>query len=79
MFLTAEAVAHAALVREESRGAHTRLDFPGEQKEWQEVHVVVRKGQGDSMEVLKEATADAPDELSKIARSTLEELEGAQE
>ncbi|HBF23804.1 MAG TPA: fumarate reductase/succinate dehydrogenase flavoprotein subunit [Planctomycetes bacterium] len=79
LFLTAEAVARAALVREESRGAHTRLDFPGEQKEWQEVHVVVRKGQGDSMEVLKEATADAPDELSKIARSTLEELEGAQE
>ena len=74
--MTAEAVARAALAREESRGAHTRTDFPGEREEWQEVHVVVRKTEDGSMEVSKEAAADAPDELSKIARSSLKELEG---
>ena len=74
--MTAEAVTRAALVREESRGAHTRTDFPGESEDWQEVHVVVSKAEDGSMDVRKEAATDAPDELAKIARSTLEELEG---
>ena len=30
LLITAEAVARAALQRQESRGAHTRLDYPGE-------------------------------------------------
>ena len=37
LLITAEAVARAALMREESRGAHTRLDFPGESEEWVQV------------------------------------------
>ena len=32
LLITSEAVARAAKFREESRGAHTRADFPGEQK-----------------------------------------------
>ncbi len=76
LFLTAEAVARAALVREESRGAHTRADFPGEQEAWQKVHVVIRKGEDGSMAVRQETAADAPDELAKIALASLDELEG---
>ena len=33
LIITAESVARSALMREESRGAHTRVDFPGEQDE----------------------------------------------
>src|SRR4029453_7390639 len=46
LLITAEAVTRAALVRQESRGAHTRVDYPGEQDEWQKVNVVVRRGKG---------------------------------
>ena len=34
LIITAESVARSAFMREESRGAHTRVDFPGEQDEW---------------------------------------------
>ena len=75
--VTAEAVTRSALIREESRGAHTRLDFEGEREEWLAFHVVVRKGDDDRMEALKVKRPDPPDELAKIAYATLEELEGA--
>ena len=38
--------------------------------------VLVSKAKDGKMDVRKEAATDAPDELAKIARSTLEELEG---
>ena len=40
----AEAVARAALLREESRGAHSRLDFPGYDEHWGERNIVVAAG-----------------------------------
>jgi len=76
LMVSAEAVARAALMREESRGAHTRLDFEGEQDEWLPYNVVVRKG-ADGMEVEKVRRPQAPADLSAIANATLEELEGS--
>jgi succinate dehydrogenase / fumarate reductase flavoprotein subunit len=38
-----DAVARSALTREESRGAHSRLDFPDTGDEWATVNVVVRR------------------------------------
>jgi L-aspartate oxidase len=38
-------VAEAALLREESRGAHYRTDFPEPREEWQR-HLVFRRGEG---------------------------------
>jgi len=41
MLLISECIAHAALSREESRGGHTRDDFPGMNPEWRKLNLVV--------------------------------------
>jgi succinate dehydrogenase / fumarate reductase flavoprotein subunit len=75
LLITAEAVTRAALVRQESRGAHTRFDFPAEREEWGKMNVIIRKGPR-GMEVEKEQRPEPPKELAAIAYATLEELEG---
>jgi succinate dehydrogenase / fumarate reductase flavoprotein subunit len=40
MLLVGECVAQAALTREESRGGHTRDDFPGMSAEWRKINLV---------------------------------------
>ncbi|ASU82658.1 fumarate reductase/succinate dehydrogenase flavoprotein subunit [Nocardiopsis gilva YIM 90087] len=40
MLLVAEAIARAALEREESRGGHTRDDFPGMSPEWRRINLI---------------------------------------
>ena len=74
LIITSEAVARAALLREESRGAHTRLDFEGERDDWGQVNIVIRKGP-DGMVVEKVERGEDPPHLAAIARATLEELE----
>ena len=46
LLVCAEAVARAALLREESRGAHSRLDFPEYDGYWAEHNIVVANGDG---------------------------------
>ena len=70
-----EAVAKAAFLREESRGAHTRLDHPGESDEWAKVNVVVRKAADGRMQVEKVARAAPPPELARVAYAKIEDLE----
>jgi succinate dehydrogenase / fumarate reductase flavoprotein subunit len=76
LLVVSEAVALSALMREESRGAHTRIDFEKESEEWLKYNVVVRKGPDGKMQVLKVQRKDPPAELAKIAYAELEELEG---
>jgi succinate dehydrogenase / fumarate reductase flavoprotein subunit len=78
LLIVGEAVARSAHLREESRGAHTRLDFEGERDEWARFNVVTRKGPGGEMQVEKIERPDPPHELAAIAYATLEELEGGQ-
>ena len=51
MLLVSECVALAALERQESRGGHTRDDYPGMRAEWRKVNVVCRvDGDGVAIE-----------------------------
>jgi succinate dehydrogenase / fumarate reductase flavoprotein subunit len=75
LLITAEAVTRAALVRQESRGAHTRLDYFGESEEWQKVNVIVRRGKDGRMETRVETRPDPPKELAAIAYASIEDLE----
>jgi succinate dehydrogenase / fumarate reductase flavoprotein subunit len=74
LLITSEAVTRAALIREESRGAHTRLDFPGESPEWVKYNVIIKKGPS-GMEVEKRARPDGPAHLVAIANAKIEDLE----
>jgi succinate dehydrogenase / fumarate reductase flavoprotein subunit len=42
LLVCAEAITRAALMRQESRGAHSRLDFPEPSAEWGRVNIVAR-------------------------------------
>jgi succinate dehydrogenase / fumarate reductase flavoprotein subunit len=75
LLVTAEAVTRAALLRRESRGAHTRLDYPGERADWQKVNVVVRRGADGGMEARTEPLPEMPPALAAIAHATIEDLE----
>ncbi|HIO71919.1 MAG TPA: fumarate reductase/succinate dehydrogenase flavoprotein subunit [Flavobacteriales bacterium] len=75
MIITAEATARSALLREESRGAHTRIDFPDERNEFLDVNVITLKGEDGSMMVKKVNRPEPPTELNRIANLSLEQLE----
>ncbi|MGI9552737.1 MAG: hypothetical protein ACR2MT_16150, partial [Aurantibacter sp.] len=75
LLITAEAVAKAALLREESRGAHTRADFPGEQEQWLKFNIVSSKGPGGEMQLHKVERPSPDAELERIAKSSIEDLE----
>jgi len=54
MLVCSEAVTRAALERKESRGAHTRNDYPDKAEGFAKVNVVLRKGADGGMEVRQE-------------------------
>jgi succinate dehydrogenase / fumarate reductase flavoprotein subunit len=61
-----EAVTRAALERTESRGAHTREEFPDSDKEWGKVNLIVRQPLGGEVQVAREPLADMPAELKEV-------------
>ena len=73
--ITSEAVTRAALMREESRGAHTRLDHPGESPEWVKYNVIIKRGSDGKMIVEKRLRPDGPSDLVAIANAKIEDLE----
>ena len=75
LIVTAEAVTRAALIREESRGAHTRLEFEGEHDDGLKYNIVIKKTES-GMSAEKVRREDPPVELADIAYASLEELEG---
>lgn len=75
LLVCAEAVARAAHMRQESRGAHSRVDYEGEREDWGKVNLVIQKADDGSMAISKLERSDPPAELAEIGHSTVEELE----
>ena len=75
LLITSEAVAKAARLRQESRGAHTRVDYEGERDEWLKVNVVIKKSPDGTMSVEKVERGSPDPELERIANLSIEELE----
>jgi succinate dehydrogenase / fumarate reductase flavoprotein subunit len=65
MLVCAEAVTLSALARQESRGGHSRIDFPGTSNEWAKKNNVVARD-GERMLLKQAPLAEMPEELQKI-------------
>ena len=67
MLIVSEAIAKAALERQESRGGHTRDDFPGPREDWGAKNLVVSMGDdGESVELAHQSLPVMPDDLKKF-------------
>jgi succinate dehydrogenase / fumarate reductase flavoprotein subunit len=64
-----EAVTRAAQTRTESRGAHTREDFPDTDKRWGQRNVIIRQ-RGDSIEVVEMPLPEMPDDLKELLKAS---------
>ena len=65
MLTVTEAVARSALVRKESRGAHSRTDFPKTDPEWARRNNIARRGR-DAMEVTQRPVPELPPDLAAL-------------
>ncbi len=69
MLLVSECIATAALERQESRGGHTRDDFPGADPHWGERNLVLTLGADDRVELKHQPLPVMPDELQSLFES----------
>jgi len=65
MLLVSDCIAHAALIREESRGGHTREDFPKMNAEWRKFNLVSHLVNGEVF-VEKQSLPEMRDELLNL-------------
>jgi succinate dehydrogenase/fumarate reductase flavoprotein subunit len=65
--VVSEAITRLALQRTESRGAHSRLDYPEtDEKEWNHRNGVARRAADGSMEVTTTALPEMQPELRSL-------------
>src|SRR2546421_10282601 len=69
MSTVSEAVALSALARNESRGAHRRIDFPNYDETWGKQKNIVSRD-GDEMRLKQAATSEMPVDLKQIIETT---------
>jgi succinate dehydrogenase / fumarate reductase flavoprotein subunit len=72
MTVIAELIARSALLRKESRGAHSRVDYPEPNDEFQKVNVVARLVDGEARLDLM-PRSEMPDDLRNLLEATTEE------
>ena len=66
LLTVSEATTRAATLRQESRGGHTREDYPKTDPEWGRVNVVVRQKDGAGMTISQEPLPQMPDDLRRL-------------
>ncbi|MBI2925789.1 MAG: fumarate reductase/succinate dehydrogenase flavoprotein subunit [Verrucomicrobia bacterium] len=66
LLTVSEAIAHAALERKESRGAHFREDYPHKDAANGKFNVTVRKGADGEMQVSRVPIPEMPDYLKQV-------------
>jgi succinate dehydrogenase / fumarate reductase, flavoprotein subunit len=66
MLKISEAVAKCALVREESRGAHSRIDFPETSAEWGTKNNIISQDSSGGMNLRQDLKSDLPEELKQV-------------
>jgi succinate dehydrogenase / fumarate reductase flavoprotein subunit len=65
MLTISEAVARSALVREESRGAHSRIDFPEPSAEWGTKNNIIKRG-ASGMTLRQDVKPEIPADLKQV-------------
>jgi len=65
MLRVSEAVAKSALVRKESRGAHSRIDFPNYDPMWEKQNNVINRD-GDTMNLRQIPVKEVPADLKQL-------------
>ena len=61
-----EAIARAALERKESRGAHSRVDYPNKDETFGKLNITIRMNSDGGLAVSREPIAAVPDALQRI-------------
>jgi len=64
--MVSEATARSARARKESRGAHTRDDYPQKDAEAAKRNTVVRRGSDGSMEVSEQPIPEIREDLKQL-------------
>jgi succinate dehydrogenase flavoprotein subunit len=67
MLTVSEAVALSALERKESRGAHSRIDFPNYDETWGKQNNIVLR-EGDEMKLKQSAVPEMPPDMKQIVQ-----------
>ena len=73
--IASEGITRGALMREESRGAHTRVDFEGEREDWGKYNIIVWRGDDGEMKIEKRERPEPPKLLKEIGYAKIEDLE----
>jgi len=66
LLTVSEAVTRAAILRQESRGAQFREDFPNKSAEWAKYNLIVRRGAAGEMQVEKRPVLEPVAELKQV-------------